>query len=81
MNKKNEWQEIYEWVKGLAFKNCKEDDFTQLYWFFEDIIDNENKIDKAIEYIDKWKFEVAGNGACMEYSDVADLLNILTGLI
>lgn len=37
----------------------------------------ENIIKEVREYIDKWKFEVAGNGACMEYEDIQDILEIL----
>ena len=37
----------------------------------------ENIIKEVREYIDKWKFEAGGNGACMNYDDIVDILEIL----
>ena len=37
----------------------------------------ENIIKEVREYIDKWKFEAGGNGACMEYEDIQDIVHIL----
>ena len=34
-------------------------------------------IDKAIEYIDDWLFNVGGLGACMDYKDINEILDIL----
>ena len=34
-------------------------------------------IDKAIEYIDDWLFNVGGMGACMDYKDIKEILDIL----
>lgn len=34
-------------------------------------------IDKAIEYLDDWLFNVGGMGACMEYKDIKEILEIL----
>lgn len=36
-----------------------------------------NIIKEVREYIDKWKFEAGGNGACMNYDDIVDILEIL----
>ena len=76
-----------EQAKKDKYKNYRQDGLIDEILELENINDKlssalesaENRIDKAIEYIDKWKFEVAGNGACMEYEDVKDLLNILKG--
>ena len=32
---------------------------------------------KAIEYLDDWLFNVGGMGACMEYKDIKEILDIL----
>ena len=66
----NEYKEKYrEYKREWAKENRK---------MQKEIINNlQSKIDKAIEYIDKWKFETAGNGACMEYEDIQELLDIL----
>ena len=34
-------------------------------------------IEKAIEYIDDWLFNVGGMGACMDYKDIKEILDIL----
>ena len=34
-------------------------------------------IDKAIEYLDDWLFNVGGLGACMDYKDIKEILDIL----
>ena len=34
-------------------------------------------IEKAIEYIDDWLFNVSGFGACMDYKDIIEILDIL----
>ena len=34
-------------------------------------------IDKAIEYIDDWLFNAGGMGACMDYKDIKEILDIL----
>ena len=34
-------------------------------------------IDKAIEYLDDWLFNVGGMGACMDYKDIKEILDIL----
>lgn len=34
-------------------------------------------IKEVREYIDKWLFEAGGNGACMNYDDIVDILEIL----
>ena len=34
-------------------------------------------IDKVIEYIDDWLFNVGGMGACMDYKDIKEILDIL----
>ena len=34
-------------------------------------------IDKAIEYLDDWLFNVGGLGACMDYKDIKEILEIL----
>ena len=34
-------------------------------------------IDKAIEYIDDWLFNVGGMGACMDYKDIKEILELL----
>ena len=34
-------------------------------------------IDKAIEYSDDWLFNVGGMGACMDYKDIKEILDIL----
>lgn len=39
----------------------------------------EERIDKAIEYLDDWLFNVGGMGACMEYRDIKEILEILKG--
>ena len=39
----------------------------------------QDRIDKAIEYIEKWLFEAGGNGACMNYDDIEDIREILKG--
>lgn len=36
-----------------------------------------DKIDKAIEYLDDWLFNVGGLGACMDYKDINEILDIL----
>ena len=36
-----------------------------------------DKIDKAIEYLDDWLFNVGGMGACMDYKDIIEILDIL----
>ena len=36
-------------------------------------------IDKAIEYLDDWLFNAGGMGACMEYRDIKEILEILKG--
>ena len=36
-------------------------------------------IEKAIEYIDDWLFNVGGMGACMDYKDIKEILDILKG--
>ena len=52
--------------------------------FYNDVEDlaKENQelkevIDKAIEYIDDWLFNVGGMGACMDYKDIKEILDIL----
>ena len=37
------------------------------------------RIDKAMEYIEDWLFDAGGNGAEMPYEDIDDLLEILKG--
>lgn len=39
----------------------------------------QNRIDKAIEYLDDWLFNVGGLGACMEYRDIKEILEIIKG--
>ena len=34
-------------------------------------------IDKAKEYLDDWLFNVGGMGACMDYKDIKEILDIL----
>ena len=34
-------------------------------------------IEKAIEYLDDWLFNVGGMGACMDYKDIKEILEIL----
>ena len=34
-------------------------------------------IEKVIEYIDDWLFNVGGMGACMDYKDINEILDIL----
>ena len=34
-------------------------------------------IEKAIEYLDDWLFNVGGMGACMDYKDIKEILDIL----
>ena len=34
-------------------------------------------IEKVIEYIDDWLFNVGGMGACMDYKDIKEILDIL----
>lgn len=34
-------------------------------------------LDKIKEYIDTWKFETAGFGACMEYEDIQEIYKLL----
>ena len=58
-----------------------------LYYHFkqnEEIeqLQQENKelkevIEKVIEYIDDWLFNVGGMGACMDYKDIKEILDIL----
>ena len=48
-------------------------------------LERENKkykevIEKAIEYLDDWLFNVGGMGACMEYEDIIEILEILKGV-
>ena len=39
----------------------------------------QQRIDKAMEYIEDWLFDAGGNGAEMPYEDIDDLLEILKG--
>ena len=39
----------------------------------------QQRIDKAIEYIEDWLFDAGGNGAEMSYEDIDELLEILEG--
>ena len=58
-----------------------------LYYHFkqnEEIeqLQQENKelkevIEKVIEYIDDWLFNVGGMGACIDYKDIKEILDIL----
>ena len=49
---------------------------------YVETLEKENKelkevINKAIEYIDDWLFNVGGMGACMDYKDIKEILDIL----
>ena len=48
-----EHQEIYEWLKELAFKNCDKENKEQIFWFFEDILEDEIKVEKQEEEIER----------------------------
>lgn len=48
-----EHQEIYEWLKELAFKNCDKENREQIFWFFEDILEDEIKVEKQEDEIER----------------------------
>ena len=37
----------------------------------------ESFFERAIEYLDDWLFNVGGLGACMDYKDIKEILDIL----
>ena len=49
----------------------------KVYKLEEQLQQKENIIKEVREYINKWKFETAGNGVCMGYEDIQDILKIL----
>lgn len=56
-----QWKQILDYIGELQQQNKK----------YKEVID------KAIEYIDDWLFNVGGMGACMDYKDIKDILDIL----
>jgi hypothetical protein len=48
-----EHQEIYNWLKELAFKNCDKKNREQIFWFFEDILEDEIKVETQEEEIER----------------------------
>ena len=48
-----EHQEIYEWLKELAFKNCDKENREQIFWFFEDILEDEITVEKQEDEIER----------------------------
>ena len=77
---KDETNKIVNWIEmGYTRLNYKEE---LLLVNYIKQLQQENKkykevIDKAIEYIDDWLFNVGGMGACMNYKDIKEILDIL----
>lgn len=44
-----EHQQLHEYLKNLAFKYGKKEYQEQIFWYFEDVIDNEVEIEKLEE--------------------------------
>ena len=60
--------ELKDFIIELQEENSRYERLNQKY---------KEVIDKAIEYIDDWLFNVGGMGACMDYKDIKEILDIL----
>ena len=77
-------EELCREIKSGAFSMQVADCERNIRIQFEQL-QQENKklkeiIDKSIEYIDDWLFNVGGMGACMDYKDIKEILDILKGV-
>ena len=60
--------ELKDFIIKLQEENSRYERINQKY---------KEVIDKAIEYLDDWLFNVGGMGACMDYKDIKEILDIL----
>ena len=60
--------ELKDFIIKLQEENSRYERINQKY---------KEVIDKAIEYLDDWLFNVGGMGACMDYKDIKEILKIL----
>ena len=60
--------ELKDFIIELQEENSRYERINQKY---------KEVIDKAIEYLDDWLFNVGGMGACMDYKDIKEILKIL----
>ena len=60
--------ELKDFIIELQEENSRYERINQKY---------KEVIDKAIEYLDDWLFNVGGMGACMDYKDIKEILDIL----
>ena len=77
---KDETNKIVNWIEmGYTRLNYKEE--LSLVDYIKQLQQENQKykevIDKAIEYLDDWLFNVGGMGACMDYKDIKEILDIL----
>ena len=77
---KDETNKIVNWIEmGYTRLNYKEE--LSLVDYIKQLQQENQKykevIDKAIEYLDDWLFNVGGMGACMDYKDIKEILKIL----
>ena len=70
---KTQEEQLTEFIEktGIKFQVLESDNDLKKYKKYKEVID------KAIEYLDDWLFNVGGMGACMDYKDIKEILDIL----